>query len=290
MLGVFSKAIYLAVGDALITIASPDAGNVPYGMLVSGEKAGTLARLQPEMAAVVRPGRITFPDVRLAVDFSRANRWSAELTVPAGAGWIPPTNLAKLRSALRRGRSGAEGLASIGDHLLRLPDTRGPGRLNLCCRTAVPVLFRATDLWKRGHLAEWPSEMQKLLGLGPGLTPSGDDFMIGTLGVLWLASTVDRRDSAAFRKLAGDMGRWDHDATTPFGAFFVRQASLGRFPEGLQDLLVSLVSEDAQAPPRAARQLFGLGATSGRDMAAGVAFGAYLIPQRDGPAPWSRRA
>lgn len=280
----FSRAVYVGVDDLLVSITYPGSGNVPYGVILPDETAAELALLQPGMRASFRRGRIHFPESGKLLDFSKADRWSSQLTIGAPGRCNLPANLGNLRKELRNSVSGREGLAPISDHIARLPEIHGMSDLNPFCRTAMPVLSNATRLWKEGRLSDVPAEMQKLLGLGPGLTPSGDDFVIGMMAVLWLASITDSRNAETFRGLAAKTGCWENDRTTGIGAFFVKQASLGRFPEKLQNLLTALSYAVEGRILRAIRELLELGATSGRDMATGVIFGAHLVFERNGPA------
>lgn len=283
MSAVFSRAVYVGVDDLFVSIAYPRSGNVPFGLVLPDEKAAGLASLQPGMRASFSRARIHFPEGGQVLDFSKADRWLSHLTAGVPEGCNLPANLGSLREELRKSISGREGLAPISDHIARLPEIHGMSDLNPFCRIAMPVLSNVTRLWKEGRLSDVPAEVQKLLGLGPGLTPSGDDFVIGMMAVLWLASITDSRNAETFRGLAAKTGCWENDRTTGIGAFFVKQASLGRFPEKLQNLLTALSCADERRIPRAIRELLELGATSGRDMATGVIFGAHLVFERNSP-------
>lgn len=281
---VFSRAVYVGVDDLLVTIAFPGSGNVPYGVILPDETAAELTSLQPGMRAGFRHGRIHFPESGKLVDFSKAVRWSSQLTIGALEGRKLAANLGNLREELRMSTSGREGLAPVSDYIARLPEIHGMNNLNPSCRTAMPVLSNVTRMWKEGRLSDVPAEIQRLLGLGPGLTPSGDDFVIGMMAVLWLASRIDNQNSEALIGLAAKTGCLENDRTTGIGAFFVKQASLGRFPEKLQNLVTALPQAGEGRISRSVRELLELGATSGRDMAAGVAFGAYLVFEEISPA------
>lgn len=280
---VLSRAVYVGVDDLLVTMTYPGSGNVPFGVMLPDETAAGLASLQPGMRANFRRGRIHFPESGKLVDFSKADRWSFQLTIGAPEGRNLAANLGNLREELRKSISGREGLAPTSDYVARLPEIHGMSGLNPFCRAAMPVLSNVTRLWKEGRLSDVPAEMQKLLGLGPGLTPSGDDFVIGMMAVLWLASSIDSQNSEAFRGLAAKTGRLGNDKTTGIGAFFVKQASLGRFPEKLQNLITALPNAGEGRISRSVRELLELGATSGRDMAAGVVFGAHLVFEKISP-------
>jgi len=109
-----------------------------------------------------------------------------------------------------------------------------------------------------------------LLGLGEGLTPSGDDLLCGALAVLHRAASP----LAADPRVIGPLAEATRERTTEVGRAFLLHALGGRFAEPVLDV----VSGD---PPRAARGaalLRALGASSGADTLAGVRLAALALP------------
>jgi hypothetical protein len=103
-----------------------------------------------------------------------------------------------------------------------------------------------------------------LLGLGEGLTPAGDDFLVGTLAVVHRCAPSWLRERSAIAATIG--GRAD-GATTAVAREFVSHALAGHFAESLIELLTA---ESSEAAERAAARLLSTGATSGADTLAGV--------------------
>jgi hypothetical protein len=104
---------------------------------------------------------------------------------------------------------------------------------------------------------------EALLGLGEGLTPSGDDCLVGALAVLHHVDPEWRRRRAVVRPLVGAA----QERTTAFGREFVLHALAGRFSEP-----VLAVLRAARPAPRrrAVARLLALGATSGADTLSGM--------------------
>jgi hypothetical protein len=100
-----------------------------------------------------------------------------------------------------------------------------------------------------------------LIGLGPGLTPSGDDFLVGALTAL---------DAIGEREAHAAMARAIVDAlpgsTTPLSACFLRAAAGGHVGEHLHRVVSSLLMGDIGAAIAAAGKI---GHSSGWDMIAG---------------------
>jgi Protein of unknown function (DUF2877) len=103
---------------------------------------------------------------------------------------------------------------------------------------------------------------QCLAGLGPGLTPAGDDYVLGVMAALWLLGERDPLPAMA----AACTTR-----TTLLSGAFLRAAAQGQFMEGWHHLAHALDRQDEPGSRRAVRHIAAIGATSGRDSLAGFA-------------------
>ena len=117
---------------------------------------------------------------------------------------------------------------------------------------AQPAL-EALERWLRGHALE--AEAQGLIGLGPGLTPSGDDYLGGMLVALH-ALGREAQARALWRWLQPRLSR-----TSAISAAHLQAASAGEAHETLHDGL---------ANPSLIPQLKNLGHCSGWDALAGA--------------------
>ena len=109
-------------------------------------------------------------------------------------------------------------------------------------------------------------------GVGPGLTPSGDDFASGLLvasHVVEACAAHARRDVAADREqvLRGGLGE------SPFSNTFLGAAARGWLNAPLADLARALCVDDGAGLDSATRRLMRVGETSGADTAVGVVVG-----------------
>src|SRR5262245_64409237 len=86
------------------------------------------------------------------------------------------------------------------------------------------------------HAAQLLEATRQLIGLGPGLTPSGDDFLVGCLRGLWLMHRTVPGAGQMLDQLH-DVLLADLDArTSRVGAEFIRYALEGIFAEVLDQL------------------------------------------------------
>jgi hypothetical protein len=108
-----------------------------------------------------------------------------------------------------------------------------------------------------------------LVGLGPGLTPSGDDFLCGALAML--DALGEHAIQAALAHAVGDAAPAQ---TSPLAACLLRAAAAGHVGERLHDVVSALLVGDAAAAAAAARRI---GHSSGWDMLAGAATVARML-------------
>jgi hypothetical protein len=109
-----------------------------------------------------------------------------------------------------------------------------------------------------------------LLGLGAGLTPSGDDYVGGVLFVRTLAGIGDR---PGWHRLADAVVAAAPARTHPISAALLADLAGGHGWAPLHDLVAALATDDTPAAAIAARTLIRLGHTSGWDLLAGVTAG-----------------
>jgi uncharacterized protein DUF2877 len=113
-----------------------------------------------------------------------------------------------------------------------------------------------------------------LLGLGAGLTPSGDDFVGGAFFARVALAAVGGSDAAAWRTAATRVRAGAREATNPISAALLSDLLEGHGWSALHDLVRSLASGDDSRAMTAARRLTHLGHSSGWDLLSGFVAGA----------------
>jgi hypothetical protein len=110
-----------------------------------------------------------------------------------------------------------------------------------------------------------------LAGLGPGGTPSGDDFLVGVMAAIWLLG--DEADIPAIAETAAPR-------TAALSAAFLRAAGRGEFIAAWHRLVRALAAGDPAEVKEAARQVESFGASSGADALDGfILAGRTLLRQ-----------
>ncbi|MFC2079451.1 DUF2877 domain-containing protein [Candidatus Bipolaricaulota bacterium] len=113
--------------------------------------------------------------------------------------------------------------------------------------------------------------LHELVGSGRGSTPSGDDFLVGSLAVLWATRTFSLhadRQIKGFRVLC----RWEKlvERTPLPSAQMILAATEGSFAEPIQVFLATIIGEEDELIADATATLVAQGATSGIDVLSGI--------------------
>jgi hypothetical protein len=245
-------AVYVQVagerGD-VVGVLTSDAARLPLGCVLFRPSNGRpLVGLPPGAPAEVGGGRIVVGE--LAV--SAAAWWDPRPRLPGGRPALLPEGVRQLRTTLY-----GEGMPHSAFTLPGLPT--GPGGPLAALRGAV----------RRADLEAALRTATRLIGLGPGLTPAGDDVMAGTIaGLVLLGHPAAERFAAGVCALAA--GR-----TTELSRALLRHAAAGRVSAEYAAVLQGLVGERPLAP--AIERLLATGATSGRAMALGLSTAIDLV-------------
>jgi len=142
------------------------------------------------------------------------------------------------------------------------PELLPTGLLEQLLGDAAPALTEGLDLLRVG---ETEAAFGALLGAGPGLTPAGDDALIGALAALstWAPRSNPHRVLAD--GVAGADGR-----TTAISAALLRSAVSGAVVPQLVRFVGALSTGDPVAIRAALEEALPVGASSGAAMAAGA--------------------
>lgn len=134
----------------------------------------------------------------------------------------------------------------------------------------LPTLERALATREAGRVT---SCVASLVGLGPGLTPSGDDALVGLLAVLHRLSPANDASLA----LLGPAVATHLHRTGDISAHYLRLAVAGHVGERLVALGDALAVGADLDVDRAAASVAASGATSGADALLGVLAGTRLL-------------
>jgi hypothetical protein len=174
------------------------------------------------------------------------------------AAWLcrhtPGRGLTPLLLALEHGPTGLSA-TSAAAYTALAPLCAGTGRQAF----AVPTLLTL---------------VKALVGLGAGLTPSGDDFLVGLLAVLHVTGSLPCSTGSSAHAQFCQCVRL---GTSQLSGEFLRCAFDGHFAEPLVMLVRALCTSDTDAWQAHATTLATVGHSSGVDAMVGIALGCRLL-------------
>ncbi|SDJ39019.1 DUF2877 domain-containing protein [Streptomyces indicus] len=264
---VFSRVVNLLTPqDRLIALAVRGAGHAPRTLTADvtdwtgyGIEAGRRVRFAR--------GSLTLelPHKRLRLTLDGARLWCPD--TPSLAH-LAPAELAAAAAHLDRLNRAHGALGGM------LGATPGAGPMEAAVATALAKGRTGfTAAVPTGDPARIRTAVLSLLGLGPGLTPAGDDFLTGAALVAALPGSA----LAAFVPVLKDVLDAHPGRTTDLSLATLREAADGRARAELLDLL-RLLAE--RAAPRQldvpVRKVLAAGHTSGSDTLSGLTAGLHL--------------
>lgn len=260
---VYRSVVNLTTADGLLTIASPEGGGLPNGILVDLGLDWRMIGLQPGMVVHTSFAFVRVPGASLEVRLDAAPRWSPRLRLPSD---VAAAAKARWRQRAVATRTIAQSRACAGGFGALLRDgTTHDDQLGTVAvaRPIVAELIAALSAGDRRAAARVASG---LIGLGPGLTPSGDDALVGIEAALHALGSP----TAGFLTYALDDVE---DRTTALAATLLRHAAAGECAERLHTLLMAFFGSDDETIATAIERAAAWGATSGTDCLLGVLIG-----------------
>lgn len=112
-----------------------------------------------------------------------------------------------------------------------------------------------------------------LIGLGPGLTPSGDDFLVGFFGSLIFSMKSYRHCPSFISRLLRELVFEASSYTTRVSEEFLRHAADGDTAEPINDLLTAMLQNETQQLDLLTSRVIHIGETSGSDLMLGILSG-----------------
>jgi hypothetical protein len=190
---VFQTAVNLrpAHQDLLLTIVVAGEADLPQGIRLDSPDDLPFEQLIVGKSVFCRDETLFFEDSDLQVDLHQCKQWQCDLPALAidlsnpavGEAWKFVWKLLNERQV----KLGAEIVAEALFH----PDGMAGSAISRRVGKAVRILVEAA----RNHQPDNLSVLTQLIGLGTGLTPCGDDFLVGYLAGLWctVRESVERR-------------------------------------------------------------------------------------------------
>ncbi|MEZ4868358.1 MAG: DUF2877 domain-containing protein [Caldilineaceae bacterium] len=131
---------------------------------------------------------------------------------------------------------------------------------------------------RRNSLAEIEQGAFALAGLGPGLTPAGDDFLVGLLAALHSNQSRYANNLMTTQQLCTHIAQVAMVRTTKLSGAWLRYAGQGYFGEPWHDLIDALNDGGKNTMEQAVWRILQSGASSGADALTGFLAACALFP------------
>lgn len=280
VLAVLSKSIYLAGRDGEIFWVSKEALPMHRRSISVSYQAYHLHRGQRFWVS----GTSLLVGEEMVVDLDRAEEWKPFYTGSPGAGSISMVNdrMARLLSHLQRSIPDS-GLGQAIPILSAIAGGRELEKLfpEPLFNLAIPSILAITKACLSRDIVRVARAGKELIGLGSGLTPSGDDYLGGLFFALHGLKKTFPKEFLWDDQPVLDLLHWSLNRTHPISHAMLSDLSSGHGPEPLYDIFDYLLSGgDWNKMLLSIDQLCRMGQTSGWDILAGLLTGMLVMRGR----------
>jgi hypothetical protein len=255
----------------LITLLAASDFDLPQGIRLDSPKEFSFKALSLGEKAFCRAGVLRFEAFPTTIDLRPARLWVSDL--PSVHADMNCTEAAlawnTVWQALNRWQT-ASGAEIVAEELISGTSS------NLIGRRA-SILVREIIAATRQYDAPLAAEScNKLIGLGTGLTPSGDDLIVGYLAGLWSA-VRDRKEHSNFLNALEKTLRSAAGQTNEISQAYLVQAASGQVSSGLTRLIEAIAyGWESDRLLEAAIRVMRIGHSSGMDTVTGLLVGLDL--------------
>ncbi len=276
VLAVFPRTVHLRTGDGeMLALCSRGVENGPLNIRLDApnEFAFTSLGLLKGEKVCFSSKRISI-DTRMFADLSSLAMWQPRtLRKALSKTQISHNQRTLLELVVKEGRR--EGLLGLLSLLMPGHDVATEG--NPYVRRGLEAASQLLRGASSGNDDELRSGISGLIGLGPGLTPAGDDVITGFVTALREAERLGIVADGSFSNLERLIPVLSRGRTSLLSESMLRMACEGLAGESAAEMVNSLYGSDPRSVRKAARRLIGVGHSSGTDMLVGVLLATTLF-------------
>ena len=268
---VFQSSINLRLNriNRLLTLTTSSEDNLPQGIRLDAPIGFSFEKFQTGESAVCRDGILHIENSSLTIQLHGARRYKCDLpalvvdTSSAGVSTAWSFVWEALNKRQRLSKS-----EIIAKEIFDLSKSAQAG----VSRKTGEAMRDLVDATRRYELTDITA-VRALIGLGPGLTPSGDDLLVGYMAGLW--STVrDRNERVQFISDLGKRIIRLSRMTDDISRTYLHHAVRGQVSSRLANLAEAIsYGEDSERLLDIAETAMSVGHTSGMDTVTGLLVG-----------------
>ena len=133
------------------------------------------------------------------------------------------------------------------------------------------------NAFEHSNLEDINELSRKIIGFGPGLTPSMDDFISGIMiANIYVTHMLNSNIENSY-KLNAEIVRDIENKTTRVSEEMLKQASIGESNEDIRSLIISIVNKDNHSLDQLLKRVISFGHSSGTDILCGIYIGCKIL-------------
>ncbi|MHA2377818.1 MAG: DUF2877 domain-containing protein [Candidatus Thorarchaeota archaeon] len=282
---IFRRVINIEIPDeGLISLVGQEIGRGPLYISVEMPEQIDLTAIGVDRnhTALRADNLVRVSENLLAISLENARLWEPEkkfsniLDVPA-----IEANLAALQELVVRFGNHSDLIQLLEFSKKPFEDETTAMKMNPVSRLALPQVMKLLDAIEQGNSQNIVQSGMNLIGLGPGLTPAVDDFLVGLiLSMSYIAENLNF-EQIPVQDAIKDLASCIQGRTTTISEEFLLQAVIGNANESVIALIEALLTSDQVDLVHPARKVMDFGGTSGTDMVLGILFGANMMLKYD---------
>jgi len=218
-----------------------------------------LHQIEPGDKIYLNDDRLEIPNLSLLIPFSRSSVWDPEEWPESHKSSI--SNLWKNAEFIRKVLFEEEQILLF------------PGEFKILFQNRIASLRYAV---KENSLSKVIDAIAHLIGFGPGLTPSGDDFMVGFISSCYYLKKSKFILSVNMNDFVEQILLLYKNKTTFISEMMIYEACKGRFFKPIVELMRNLFFSDQKNSLVSAYRLTKIGSNSGMDILRGIICGIEL--------------
>jgi len=280
---VFERTFNILIGGVLVGVVRSDISLHPVDMRTDVPPGETMPSLGVKKGMPVRvlESKLLVGDI-LEINIADAKIWKPPTKVEKPLAPNEISRNLELAKQTAVSRTCAEGLGQLLKHLDAIERGEMPaaGDLNDVARKALPNIVGLVKAVRNGNTAAVENTAKNLVGLGPGLTPSADDMLVGFTGALGWTSRSLGKDADMVGKI--NVAIASHaDRTNLLSRQLLQHAARGDVNERLGELFTAILAGPASKVEPLVTRIMKIGESSGIDMMVGLLLGVQ-VGLRDG--------
>ncbi|MEH7254055.1 DUF2877 domain-containing protein, partial [Neobacillus niacini] len=197
---------------------------------------------------------------KLTISINKADRWESVLPTYPSNIEILKRNLVKMKEHIT--------LHGVGGGIKKNVIPQNPFEAEVSNMLGERTHLLYNELLNNRISSALPQAVS-LIGLGPGLTPSGDDFLTG----LFTIFNMENSPFYPYRSFCEEVLKKAKTLTNDISYMTLKKAAIGKVRESIISLLNSLFVEDEEDLILSLNKLLNIGSSSGTDIAIGIVFG-----------------